>query len=528
MKENLVARYNLDMSVGEKPVMNVDDLYIVLHHHWTKDKTPYPDGRQIIQLAFILLVSAYTASRPGALVYLERKEKTNIQHFFGNADDDDRPPEDEWDLRHEDLKTLCYGQINLILLPNPTGERDHLVMEIDLKHTKGHHSRPKRKIFLMSEVKQPIFDVISLVLALAILDDAFESDHIRSVEDIFRTRVTLPRRSLNIRFKQKLLNVPICRQPVSTSSGMTIDDIKPLRYHTYLYFLQRLSLAVGMIRAMKPYDLRRGTGEAVDKTASLPLLQHVMGHAYASTFQAYMNQRVQSHVQAAFLGLPSEDALMNILSHQSRYIDPRAPSRYDDLPEAERKTFSDDSGIKRLQQMRDSLAMEAKELYGSIKNAEGTKIGELKMKADATLRAAKKKLKESNFTGAREKFFATIDTLEINRQLDPSLLDIKQDAYEPERIVHRLKERRRVAELMQIPCQEFSGRKDTTQRITLVGALVRLGQIERVPSERPIQEAKPRNTAVSQVTPEESLRQDFSPSPEPLLFRLFAQSQGAF
>jgi hypothetical protein len=133
MKENLVARYNLDMSVGEKPVMNVDDLYIVLHHHWTKDKTPYPDGRQIIQLAFLLLVSAYTASRPGALVYVEKNEKTNVQHFFGNADDDERTPEDEWD-----------GQISLILLPNPTGECDHLVMEIDLRHTKGHQFRPKR------------------------------------------------------------------------------------------------------------------------------------------------------------------------------------------------------------------------------------------------------------------------------------------------------------------------------------------------------------------------------------------------
>ena len=41
-----------------------------------------------------------------------------------------------------------------------------------------------------------------------------------------------------------------------------------------------------------------------------------MGHAYASTFQKYMNQQVQSHVQAAFLGVPSEDALMNILSQQ--------------------------------------------------------------------------------------------------------------------------------------------------------------------------------------------------------------------
>jgi hypothetical protein len=145
MKENLVPRYELDMSVGEKPVMNVDDLYIVLLHHWTKDTTPYPDGRQIIQLAFLLLVSAYTGSRPGALVYVDKNERTNVQHFFSNAKDgEEAQDEEDWDLRADDLKTLCYGQISLILLPNPGGVRDHLVMEVDLKHTKGHHSRPKR------------------------------------------------------------------------------------------------------------------------------------------------------------------------------------------------------------------------------------------------------------------------------------------------------------------------------------------------------------------------------------------------
>ena len=79
------------------------------------------------------------------------------------------------------------------------------------------------------------------------------------------------------------------------------------------------------------------------------------------------------------------------------------------------------------------------------------KIGELEAKADATLRAAKKDLRTTTFNGARNKIFATIDTLKINKHLDPSLLGIKQDTYEPERIIHWLKERRQVAELMQVP-----------------------------------------------------------------------------
>lgn len=48
MKATLVADYNLDLTVKEKPVMDIDDLYLVLHHHWVLDTTPYPDRRQII------------------------------------------------------------------------------------------------------------------------------------------------------------------------------------------------------------------------------------------------------------------------------------------------------------------------------------------------------------------------------------------------------------------------------------------------------------------------------------------------
>ena len=90
------------------------------------------------------MVSAYTGSRPGALVYVEKNERTNVRHFFSITDDGEEDHEEDWDLRDKDLKTLCYGQINLVQLPNPGGLRDHLVMEVDLKHTKGHCSRPKR------------------------------------------------------------------------------------------------------------------------------------------------------------------------------------------------------------------------------------------------------------------------------------------------------------------------------------------------------------------------------------------------
>jgi hypothetical protein len=121
MKENLVTRYNLDMSVGEKPVMNVDDLYIVLHHHWTKDTTPIVCiAEKVLNISPFVLFDIY-----------QRSWSTGGISRHQN----------DWDLGNEDLKTLCYGQISLILLPNPGGNRDHLVMEIDLKHTNHPHHR---------------------------------------------------------------------------------------------------------------------------------------------------------------------------------------------------------------------------------------------------------------------------------------------------------------------------------------------------------------------------------------------------
>jgi hypothetical protein len=69
--------------------MNVNNLYIILKYYWVQSTTPYPDGRQIIQLAFLMLVSAYTASRPGVLVYVDWNERTNVSHFYGQINSDE-------------------------------------------------------------------------------------------------------------------------------------------------------------------------------------------------------------------------------------------------------------------------------------------------------------------------------------------------------------------------------------------------------------------------------------------------------
>lgn len=107
------------------------------------------------------------------------------------------------------------------------------------------------------------------MIIIAILDDAFEAN-VRCVEDVLYTRVKAPRRSLQFHWKEAIRKMPIFRQAVSTASGIRTSDTNALRYHTYLYYLQRLGLAAGFMKLLCGYDIRRGAGEAVDGTCIYP------------------------------------------------------------------------------------------------------------------------------------------------------------------------------------------------------------------------------------------------------------------
>jgi hypothetical protein len=149
----LTERYKLDISTKEKPVANVDDIYLVLHHHWGPDTSKFADERQRLQLAFVIQICAYTAARPGAVVYVERNAKVLTECAMDpyeeeeEHDDIDQEPHTEvMDLDSEAIiEYLCYKHVELVLLPNPDGERDILAMEIDLRFTKGHKRNFKRQ-----------------------------------------------------------------------------------------------------------------------------------------------------------------------------------------------------------------------------------------------------------------------------------------------------------------------------------------------------------------------------------------------
>lgn len=139
----LTIQYHLDTSEKEKPVMNVDDVYLVQHHLYVHDTSIFPDERQRIQLALLILLQAYTATRPRVLVYKHIDKEKMRDHYFGWEDDITEAEVAEWDPDVDDFKTISYRDINLFLLKGEDGGRDLPAMEVTLRYTKGWERREK-------------------------------------------------------------------------------------------------------------------------------------------------------------------------------------------------------------------------------------------------------------------------------------------------------------------------------------------------------------------------------------------------
>jgi hypothetical protein len=210
-------------------------------------------------------------------------------------------------------------------------------------------------------------------------------------------------------------------------------------------------------------------------------LQQVMEHQNAGIFQAYMNTRVQYDVQAGFLDLPSNDALIKAMTHMSRDVDPRAPNKPTKMDLAELKIHP---LLVELRERRDFLSAEAKRSHGTIKRAQAARseIYLMYNYAQLDFESTKKRLMRERMTESRADFFDRIETEDAQRQLDG--LSLRKEPKGPEQATELSEDRKLVAHFL---CERPSNQ--TTQeklehRIGAINALYALCQ-DKNPSQRP-------------------------------------------
>lgn len=202
-----------------------------------------------------------------------------------------------------------------------------------------------------------------------------------------------------------------------------------------------------------------------------------MGHTSAIVYQAYMNRRIQSDVQAAFLGLPSSDAILKATSHMARFADPRAPTS---LTPSDLTVLKQDPEIVKLRKIRDKLTREIKEKFKTIKEAReaNNEMCISHARAQSDLNSAKFRIREQALKKKRVEFHENIDTEELDKQ-DGSI-DTQKNNWIPAKVEHQLEERRRVVELL---CQQSSDYEvNLRHRIDMIEALIALCRAKKIHS----------------------------------------------
>ncbi|KAK5988503.1 hypothetical protein PT974_09986 [Cladobotryum mycophilum] len=192
----------------------------------------------------LILIQAYTATRPRVLTY-RRPNKVAIEDHYYRWDgkktmwdmDEDEPtkPEDNELIKSEDDESMDPDH-------DESGESD------DEEH-------------MENEFKTLCYKDIKLYL---IKGGGGERDRDRIANHFPRVRVS--RESEDFHWRKDILNTPIFRQPMKQEDGICCTSkTEALYYNTYRRDLRKLGMIAGFRQVLKLYAIRRGRGEAIKK-----------------------------------------------------------------------------------------------------------------------------------------------------------------------------------------------------------------------------------------------------------------------
>ena len=167
-----------------------------------------------------------------------------------------------------------------------------------------------------------------------------------------------------------------------------------------------------------------------------------MGHSRADIFERYyISIKVKRDVQSAYLGCPARESIIQAVGRFSLTRDPRAPK---ELSNEQKDAIEQNPQLIKLCVRQSSLHQLIQRKHGSVQKAKGTILYREYTELGHTIRAEKQALHREAFDNMRQ-FFATIDTIEIEKQLSrlPVAEEPKMD--DEDKVQFAFEERARLA-----------------------------------------------------------------------------------
>ena len=293
-----------------------------------------------------------------------------------------------------------------------------------------------------------------------------------------------------------------------------VSRAKPLPYNKLSDDLERQTLDAGFEKALGPKAFRRGAANAANGmsrcrtilgrqhthrflagTASDAVRDQVMRHdpKWATFNSAYINEKVEFHIEKVVADEPTEDCLIKLFTHMSITRDPSATQ--DMVPDEIRRQLAPCSDIMELERTRDQLKNGKYRVRGMEYEEEIRRLTQL----IRTKRAKRDKALQQAY---RKYYFYNRPTWEIERQLSGQVEEKKDAGSVAPRISLHIPERARLADLLCHQPDNLSFEKFCELRIQAAELMVALCDKKETAKRRQIRKVDQANIPIKQESPE--------------------------
>ncbi|ETS84054.1 hypothetical protein PFICI_05930 [Pestalotiopsis fici W106-1] len=429
--EVLKPRYNLSEEQKAKAGLYVEDLDILLSHHWLSDTEVFPHERLRLQLAILLTIAGATSSRPTALL----------------------------SLRYRDLEFAVFP-------PTKGLGRSQLTLTVRLTNTKRRGYKQHAVKFGFHEQENLIHCPVLGFLALALADGAFHTP--TRLEKIYSLQVPDHQDRVTLYFKPEIADRYVFQR---------MDGVEgPLEYSQARYALQRLGNSCGYLDKLMFYDLRRASGKMLNEAYTPEERNQIMGHTGGTSAvyrNYYMPEFVDKDVQSVYFGVTPRDNVIRAIGRIRRNA--LAPTR---LTQDQQDEVKRDAKLNEAYASRDEAKRLVKLRCGTVASArqrQGELDDDLRLLLQKYESAAKKalnlrtSLKGQTLRQSMRDFhtLADIDLVTGSAQSTQQEASSSQPQYE-------LQERAGIAEALRDSMQQYEGRELDRIRIRLVENMANL------------------------------------------------------
>ncbi|KAF9729895.1 hypothetical protein PMIN01_11828 [Paraphaeosphaeria minitans] len=438
-----IPELELDRSKKEKLAMYVQDLFAILHALWVDDKKPL-HGFIRVQISALLLLSAATATRPGALVESASNKGSN--------------------------KALCFKDVSLMkvhILTDPN--RSVLMANVNLVHVKNKERDGTSKKFTFHLEGLPAYCIVSHLLAIGFRQDAFH-DGFSTIQQIFDLKIPAEREVLRIRWKEDLLDKPFfCNVQSTVEGGRALLPIA-FPYWKYREIFVRLGRIAGFEENVELYQLRRASGDRINEALPTTSRNQTMGHSSETYERYYTPTHIARDFQSIYFGTPSQEDLIRSVARMGLSRDRRAPVELDDKQQEEVRNHP------LLVELREERDVYKHKLYSQgfrpLVQAQGTSLYADYESTNRRIGSTTEKLRRERLKKAIQKFHDSIDAIEIEKQLSgkpaTEILTLPMPEFE-------LRERATVANMLSKPF------KNDRARVQHIHNLARLCRLQETP-----------------------------------------------